>query len=544
MKDTTYLSTYISGSAKALDFFLSECYNYPKSNDLVVYPELLKAARVNMISLLLLSIKEELITKEFDTLVLDHDLKDAVDQIRNKTDLLTNTTLNSDAEIISLIRNKLGHGEFIIDFKSNKVIIDVDNEALIININALANFSVLLARAYLSSINKSSYNKTLFKVNIHNKERIENEYDVYKLLENTDAITISLKEKNDNKILPEVYNCVKSSVSLFNDNNDLDVLQKCQDYITNKYPDYEFKYEVKKLALTKEQKHTYAHNIVSVMDDRLLDNQVKAKAILLNLYNYLNQEEMTFNALNGSFVALEMLEVIKKTQSVNHDDINDYIYKNYSRPIMINECVFAASLLGFYQAMFSYSKDNYLKNMDYSMYNFDLVKPDIINAGGELISLNEQLTAVNNRLVELSNKYVEGCKQRDRIDKDNIKGIEAINNNLNNCLIRIYENNCSKKSIMDRMKYLDNPIIKKHEYNKAIVEGIRNSIAHGNYEVISSDKIASCLIRFHDIYEGEVTFSTTISFEDFHDLLVKNGKILIDYLEKIEKNTNDSVNTL
>ncbi|MBO4246029.1 MAG: hypothetical protein J5892_04795 [Bacilli bacterium] len=545
MKDAEKLYYYISGSIESLEFFMAESHQSFKTNDLVVYPELLKAAKVNMISLLLLSIKEDLITDNFDTLVLDHDLKDAVDQIRNKTALLKNTTLNSDAEIISLIRNKLAHGEFVIDFKGNKVSIMVNGEALIININALAIFSALLAKAYLRCINNDAYNKTVFNVNLYKTERIETEYDIIKLLENVDEIVISLKERNGNKISSIVYEYVNSAIKLINTTKDIRILKRCQEIITKNYPEYEFSYTIKKLSLTKEQKKTFADNMLHLISpDILSDNETKVNVIMLELHNYINQEKMTYNALNGAVVALELLDVIKKTQSVSTDVINNFISEKYAKPLLVNENVFVASLLGVFQAMFAYSKDNFLKDMDYSSYNFDLIKPTVINVGGEKQSLQVQLDAINNRLVDLCAKYVEGCKQRDKINKDNVKGLTCINNNLNNCLIYIYNENCLRKTVSDRIQELEDAKFQKHEYNKTIVEGIRNSIAHGNYEVISGNSLESCLIKFQDIYEGEVTFSATISFADFRELLMNNCRVLIEYLDKQEETYKDNANIL
>ena len=71
----------------------------------------------------------------------------------------------------------------------------------------------------------------------------------------------------------------------------------------------------------------------------------------------------------------------------------------------------------------------------------------------------------------------------------------------------------------------------KYLRNKAIIEGIRNSIAHGHYEVLSGASTEETRIVFNDIYEGELTFKCEVKLMDFIDLLDLNAEVVNEFLE-------------
>jgi len=70
--------------------------------------------------------------------------------------------------------------------------------------------------------------------------------------------------------------------------------------------------------------------------------------------------------------------------------------------------------------------------------------------------------------------------------------------------------------------------------NKAIIEGIRNALAHGNYEFIRDKDNMDTRIVFSDIYEGELTFKIEISYEDFEDMINSSFKVIMEDMEDIK----------
>ena len=71
--------------------------------------------------------------------------------------------------------------------------------------------------------------------------------------------------------------------------------------------------------------------------------------------------------------------------------------------------------------------------------------------------------------------------------------------------------------------------------NECIIEGIRNSISHGNYRVKAESSLEECKIIFEDIYEGELTFKAQIKLLDFITLLVNNHNIISNFVDNKSK---------
>ena len=69
--------------------------------------------------------------------------------------------------------------------------------------------------------------------------------------------------------------------------------------------------------------------------------------------------------------------------------------------------------------------------------------------------------------------------------------------------------------------------------NERIIEGIRNSISHGNFEVEAKteDKNTQIFITFKDVYEGNLTFSARVELNDFALLIVNSSQIIREYFE-------------
>ena len=101
--------------------------------------------------------------------------------------------------------------------------------------------------------------------------------------------------------------------------------------------------------------------------------------------------------------------------------------------------------------------------------------------------------------------------------------------------------NTKIKWLRDKIRLLDmqgvivsNPVNIKYLTNESIVNGIRNSIAHGNYRVIFMGELSKSKIIFDDIYEGKLTFHGEISILDFINMIANNLIVILSFIEKTE----------
>lgn len=74
----------------------------------------------------------------------------------------------------------------------------------------------------------------------------------------------------------------------------------------------------------------------------------------------------------------------------------------------------------------------------------------------------------------------------------------------------------------------------EHLKNKVIINGIRNSISHGNYKLETSID-NEIKIVFEDIYEGKLTFKCEIDIIDFINMIYGNQSVIIEFLNKNEQ---------
>lgn len=534
MNQCECLLTMTTGNILFFKYLYNTANNLPVNNDFLDNPDYLKGSRVSMISLLLLSIKEDLINDNFDSLVLDDDIKLAIDQVRNK---VSNYSFKNDGELISLIRNKLGHGEFDIDFSGNKVVIHANGTDLIININALANMVILLSRAYLRCINEASYKKELSVFNIGVNERINSEYDISKVIENANTIKINLKRLDGKTIDISVYNLVNNYLELLKETNNINLLDKLKNTIITDYPGYQFDYEITNVDIKKSERREISHNLLATynhFDD--LNNRNKLLVIDNVLTTYLRKEEMTFNALASAQSALMIMQAIQKTKSLDKSVIDNFISDTYGMPIIINQNVLGMSLISVFESSFAYGKDNLLKDMDYSMFDFDKIKPTVINLSNLTAPINDQIAAVDKQLSSIMEKKKNLLINKSKVSSDNLKAISSIDKNVNSCDEIINELNNTKIELNKKLAYLGSASFQKHDYNKAIVDGIRNSISHAHHELNDSTTLGTCEFEFHDIYEGATTFDVKVSLEDFYNVLETNTYILGKYLDQeVEK---------
>ena len=113
----------------------------------------------------------------------------------------------------------------------------------------------------------------------------------------------------------------------------------------------------------------------------------------------------------------------------------------------------------------------------------------------------------------------------------NHKGF-GVRSKLNEAKIEYRKTINEKNTLKKELDYFNNN--KKYFENKAIITGIRNSIAHGNYKIKLSKKIGDTMITFDDIYLGKTTFHAEVYLVDFYNFIYNNQQIVVYYLESLK----------
>ena len=149
------------------------------------------------------------------------------------------------------------------------------------------------------------------------------------------------------------------------------------------------------------------------------------------------------------------------------------------------------------------------------------------------------------------NTILESINDKKKLLTSKIKKINDVNNNIkivnskgntnayNKLSILLNNLINDKNNIANEISSLYNNLISIESYNssnydylrnEAIINGIRNSIAHGDYRVIFNNNISDTLIIFENIYNNEVTFKAEVKILDFIVLLGYNSPVVINFI--------------
>ena len=127
MKDENMLLEYYIGNYSFYSFLI-DLFSRTTPDKTIITKEVNMAARIGLISTILLSIKESLVSKEagYSSRIFTKELENSVDYIARKETngyAIGNSHFSNASEVVAVIRNKIGHGDFINDFSNIKIII-------------------------------------------------------------------------------------------------------------------------------------------------------------------------------------------------------------------------------------------------------------------------------------------------------------------------------------------------------------------------------------------------------------------------------------
>ena len=207
-----------------------------------------------------------------------------------------------------------------------------------------------------------------------------------------------------------------------------------------------------------------------------------------------------------------------------------------------------ASAIAMFNSLFSYGLDNFYENtnkftaeacngLDYSCLDLSKVHVDYIEIDTNKIQeLENQKRGKENEINNIQANIDKYTSSRDVLKtKQNQVALAKVENNLYE-LIQDKELKTAKlNQINSDLTVAENYFNNNQTYlrNERIIEGIRNAISHGNFEVEAKteDENTQIFITFEDIYEGNITFSARVELNDFALLIVNSFQIIREYFE-------------
>ena len=261
-------------------------------------------------------------------------------------------------------------------------------------------------------------------------------------------------------------------------------------------------------------------------------------------------EGKKFSEISASFNDFILLEAAYDLQSTDKDKISNYIANKYGNFFVASNEEIAAASIGLFNTLFGYLHDDLLDNenaftsgdntgfdystLDFSAFNISYLKPD----NGPIDSHKETYMGASKRLAAIQSKIQKNTESLNAVKlSGNTKAQAVLSANLNNDKIleatMISDVASAKATYDDAVDYVtDNSLL---VYNRGIINGIRNSIAHGKYTVIQSGSFDDVRILFEDIYDDETTFKADISIADFLNFIYSSEAKVVSFLKSKKK---------
>lgn len=540
---------YFSGTYAYDLFLMGMIFGNPIYSEYISNKEYLNGAIVGNISSIFLAIKEKMVDKNNNILLPISLMEKNVNIIANKTDCgyeINGYTFKDSYTLVTTIRNKLGHGEYLIDFAHNRIILKVDGNDIVIQIPKLTNFVISSFSSTLQNYNTSSFTRCF----VYSKSIIGKDKERYSLNEYKNMIAsyykynITIKRKDGSPIEGFIFDRFNETVSSFSNSLNLSELIDFEKKVKNDYEVTWNKVSTKNEDTKMLESFLYNSTTLNTPYERVIE------IIGYEVDKLFNKDKFdNFSMIASGVHNLLLLNSIKELGTSNYEKVHDDIVKKYGKLYIATDDL-AQSLISSFNALFAYGYDDVLHNkneyqsldldgFDYSLidtssFNVEVEKTDdgyITDLGVKENAIKNNINKLNNALVSCNNSLAKviSLGKKDAINKITSQ-INTINGNINGY-------NIDLANIQNTLNNVNNYVSTYASLikNEKIINGIRNSIAHGNYKVILKETLKDSLIEFTDFYEGEVTFKASISIDNFVEFLQKSAIEIEKYLSKEEK---------
>ena len=507
-------------------------------------------AEVGCMSNILLAIKEDIVLKKetYESNLFGNLLEQSVELIASKVPngyMIDNYVFNSAAELVSKLRNKLAHGDFTLDLNHNRIMLNIDDENEVkVRINKLSTFIVNALSRYLKDRERNKNKRDLIVIDrnvSHRQNPIVNDKELRNVIKAFYCIEFVLTRSDSKNIELSVLNDFEEAFNKYKKDKKLIHMSQFKNNLDS---NYEFK--INRMSIENDQD---IDKLVYYIKEKCPDNlNYEAQLLFIGeeIKPYLNKDYEKMNPLYSNLLNLLILSELEKTNSFNV--LKQRLIETYERPLIIDYNNLASVCIAMFNALFSYSLDDYYKDslefdnfqnngFDYSLLDLSLINPSIVTI--DEVKINEienSCNSISNDIKNLEGKITENLKSLKIVkEKGNSKAETTINNNLQKLEEKknTLKNKLSeKKTYLNNLKsyYINNS---KHIKNRAVIEGIRNAIAHGNYKIDLN--FGDYILIFTDLYEGKVTFEAKIPLLDFIKTVESNTSVIEKYIKTDSK---------
>lgn len=479
-------------------------------------------------------------------LLIDGMIKQIADSTNDKGKFtVSGVTFDDPMNFINLLRNKFAHGAYKYVPQKGMVEIIVDDKILSIPLQWLIIFNRLVFVEVEKVKSNGHYMEGILKIGKNSFTQIKSYQDFKRSFTKMKYYEFIITPKKEDRKYDEYENGRISQL----------IQKVCEDF--NEQVNYEG--EIRTLRKYCESKDLNLQvNIIPVSN---FAEPEKAK--LKNMY----QNSPDFNDVDAGgqvqLIGQWIMDTKLLTNTVDHvsqgyaivQDFIDYIdygksyetfCKEYPKHVLYYDKCITSIFFAQFNIVYAYNAEEIYENhLDYSKLDLSKIKHTISKFEDlELISLENQLLALQTRIFNATTSVEQAQDHLDKLllsieqntgeEGKYEKGKTLLNSRL---ALEQFKLDELKKAYFETNEKRQNRIAeiesrKQHYENKNVISHIRNSLAHGNFEVERFDTqgtLGNSQIHFQDIYKGENTFDSVISLEDFTSLFdAHNYKVIFE----------------
>lgn len=544
---------YLANKANIL-FLMGLVYRNNEYSNFILEPKNMQGAKVGCISNIILAIKEDVVENMgdlvYESKLFLNELEKAVAAIATKDGngyKIDNYYFESASNLVATLRNKIAHGDYEIDFDNNKIVLNVNLNKISIDINKLALFIVMALKSTFSSIKRNEYQRNILLFKIKEKNRkapLKLKSEIKNVIRSFKCIDFSIKEKNGDVINRDIISTFELFLKYYKDTQDAEAIRKIRIFLNK----HNIELKITEASIKSEQEVSTLVDLLmnSVSQNSSYEDQIKM--IGLEVQRIINATYEKSNPLLSNFYNLCLLNAVEEVSSIDLNKIKNHLYEGM---FYINYDNLASSAIAMFNTLFAYAFDDIFKSsneytgeplngFDYSLLDLSSIKVEKMELDINVLnSIQDKHNGLVKRVAEVKCKKEEINANLVQVTKSNnqkaINILQGLANRTDNLLSTLNASfQASTQELSVAKAFFDNN--QAYLANKAIIEGIRNAIAHGNYVVKSGASIEDAKIVFSDIYEGELTFKGEVKIMDFIDVLSLNAEVVNDFIESKKMN--------
>lgn len=527
--------------------------------------------KVGYATFALLLWKDEYIRKDeaknLSTILVDKMLEIYIGNIAKKNKdgkwQLGEIVFDSNLDVVDKVRNKLAHGDFIID--NHQIHFDINGQEGSLPIDSLVAFSVHLGNDWEKMKQYGENYRDVFRnSNIVNGVNIKTREDLEKAIDNISYIEIKDKPKI---LFARTLEYLQMAYFL----KDKVMKEVQRGHSVENIPEQpNAKKLLESVGMNAKVTEIPARELPNI--DKVIEMYLSKMPHLIMADPYFQQKYLTHwihesvrkemakknicHGLLSNQIYLQELE-----QNPNRNLIDIIQHSKYGETVSItNEKAIIASYIASFYFTYIYGLDAVLnivnreylpdivegKTFDFSNLDLSAISPKSIQIEHEYPEFQEQIDKLKSDVISFNEKYDKVLKNYNVVK--NLPGKEILTEELKSLLEEINRERERIIELIQKCELFMRTRYESYKWNRSIIEHIRNSIAHGNVflDIFRGDyTTASASILFQDIHQDTKSFELELSAKEFNSLTnEENIRVLMKFLGEEEPSIRDEYRTL